>query len=311
MIWSHWLFHHALPLGACVVLNLDETAVPYQMTGFHGNVIRAAGNSRAAALLYERVPRRDTRGHLTLVSVISADPALQAHLPQFLLPKDAALSTAQKHMLANLAPPVVYVPATSGWVTSVIMKDLLTRLRRAVRVHRPDHHIVVALDAANQHISNDVLSHAARLQIHLLLIPARLTHLLQPLDTHVFGPFKRSLQEGHCIMRGQQPDGILPPRAWITILDNTVRQHFVNRPWASAMVCNGLTGDTSALRPKLLDILRGLFPLPLRPPSPTEMDQLAGRHRVSLCAKLIRNAASIGSARVAAAAAAAAGEAIW
>ena len=52
MTWSQWLFKHALPLGACVVLNLDETAVPYQRTGFHGNVIRAAGNSPAASLLY-------------------------------------------------------------------------------------------------------------------------------------------------------------------------------------------------------------------------------------------------------------------
>ena len=90
-------------------------------------------------------------------------------------PKETALSTAQKITLASLAPRVVYVPATSGWVTSVIMKDLLTRPRRALRSHRPEHHIVVALDAANHHLPNDVLCHAARLQIHLLLIPARLT----------------------------------------------------------------------------------------------------------------------------------------
>ena len=109
------------------------------------------------------------------MSVISSDATLQAHLPQFLLPKETALSTAQKITLASLAPRVVYVPATSGWVASVIMKGFLTRLRRALRLHRPEHQIVVALDAANQHSPSDALCHAARLQIRLLLIPARLT----------------------------------------------------------------------------------------------------------------------------------------
>ena len=62
MIWSQWLFKHALPLGACVVLNLDETAVPYQVTGLHGNVIRAAGDSPPASLLYECVRHVETLG---------------------------------------------------------------------------------------------------------------------------------------------------------------------------------------------------------------------------------------------------------
>ena len=190
LLWTQWLFGYALPLRHTVVLNLDETAVPYQLTGLYGNVVPVRARSAASSLLYERVSRRSMRGHLTVVSVISADATLQRCVPQFILPKDASLSNMEKGMLLELPSPIHYVSGTGGWVTSVIMKGLLTVLRRAVRSVRPEHHIVVALDAANQHIAADVLAHAARLQVHLLLIPARMTHLLQPLDSHVFGCFE-------------------------------------------------------------------------------------------------------------------------
>ena len=99
---------------------------------------------------------------------------VRAHLPQLVLPKETALSSAEEHV-GESAPPVMYVPGTSGWVTSVTMKGFLTRLRCAARLRRPEHHIAVALDSDNEYLSKDVLCHAARLQIHLLLIPARLT----------------------------------------------------------------------------------------------------------------------------------------
>ena len=53
-------------------------------------------------------------------------------------------------------------PRPVDGVTSIIMKDFLTRLRRALRLHRPEHHILVALDAASQHSPSDALFHAAR-----------------------------------------------------------------------------------------------------------------------------------------------------
>ena len=308
LLWTQWLFGYALPLRHTVVLNLDETAVPYQLTGLYGNVVPVRARSAASSLLYERVSRRSTRGHLTVVSVISADATLQRYVPQFILPKDASLSNMEKGMLLELPSPIHYVSGTGGWVTSVIMKGLLTVLRRAVRSVRPEHHIVVALDAANQHIAADVLAHAARLQVHLLLIPARMTHLLQPLDSHVFGCFKRDLLEAHCAVRGQHPSGCLPAGAWIPILASAISRNFVERHWADAMASNGLTGDLSRVRQRVLAHIPGCLPLPLRPPSAAEMDSMAGRHRRTLCAAVLRRAQAIGDARSAAAAAAAAGE---
>ena len=77
---------------------------------------------------------------------------MRAHLPQLLLPKETALSSAEEHV-GESAPPVMYVPGTSGWVTSVTMKGFLTRLRCAARLRRPEHHIAVALDSDNEYLS--------------------------------------------------------------------------------------------------------------------------------------------------------------
>ena len=118
---------------------------------------------------------------------------MQPHLPQLLLPKDAALSRAEKHRLEALAPPLAWYQGTNGWVTAPVLCGILTRLRREIRAVRPGAGIVVVMDSASQHLAVSVLSHAARLQIRLVLVPARMTWLLQPLDTRVIALLKRTI----------------------------------------------------------------------------------------------------------------------
>ena len=82
---------------------------------------------------------------------------------------------------------------TDGWITSANFPAVLTYIRREFLRLRPLHEIVVVMDCAAQHCATNVIQHCRRLRLHVLLVPARFTWLLHPLDAHVFGNLKRRL----------------------------------------------------------------------------------------------------------------------
>ncbi len=61
-----------------MVVNLDETAVERLVPHRRGHVLPAPPDRAAVAGLYERIARRASHGHVTLVGVVASDPALQS-----------------------------------------------------------------------------------------------------------------------------------------------------------------------------------------------------------------------------------------
>jgi hypothetical protein len=137
-------------------------------------------------------------------------------------------------------------------------------------------------DAASAHLATTVENHAARLQVHLLVIPAGLTYLLQPLDTHVFALLKRRLSALQQERRALHEDGLMTATTWIETLANAVEQVLVNRSWDHAFPANGLLTDYVALRPRVSEAAGILFPLPPRAPLEEETDGIWGRPRPGL-----------------------------
>ena len=267
--------------------------MPRQVAGRRGTVVRAARGSAPAAAMRERMGRRDTHGHVALVATISSDSALQSVMPQLVLAKDTALSAAERARLQALRAPMAWMEGAGGWVTGENFPAVLTAVRRALRVHRPHHHLVLILDCASQHLTDKVLAHAARLQLRLVFVPARVTHLIQPLDVNVFGLLKRRLQELQLERRSRDPAGRLLGSAWVDTMEEAVGEVLLRRPWGQAMAQNGATGTTAQLRPTLGEVLGGELPLELRPPTEDEMCRLVGRTRVRLAERLLRNAEGV------------------
>ena len=231
-MWAQWLLRGVLDLERTVVVNLDETAVERAIARRPGHVLGSGRRGAARELLYERVGRSESHGHLTLVASLTPDQSLQQFLPQFVLTKDALVNRREHDRLRRLETPLVWVPGTSGWVTSENFPSILTALRRVLRHHRPNHAHVLVLDSASQHLATDVLTHASRLNIHLVFVPARLTYLLQPLDTHVFSALKLALHREQLIERSQSDTGALGPLVWIEILERCVLQVLVRETGA-------------------------------------------------------------------------------
>jgi hypothetical protein len=160
-----------------------------------------------------------------------------------------------------------------------LMPQILTLVRRSVRQRLPHAEVTIVLDAASQHTSDTVLRHASLLNVHLVFVPAGLTWLLQPLDTHVFASLKRVLASMQQRERARRPPGPLPSGLWIDLLAEATFQVLVRGDWSRAFGANGLTGETTGLRSRIGRELGASLPLPLQPPSDEELQELAGGRR--------------------------------
>ena len=71
---------------------------------------------------------------------------------------------------------------------------IITRIGQALKTHAPDRQAILLMDAHSCHFSEEALSAACEHNIWPCIIPASMTGVLQPLDTHVFGRFKMFLR---------------------------------------------------------------------------------------------------------------------
>jgi len=139
---------------------------------------------------------------------------------------------------------------------SVLMKYMLT-LKRHLRKLGCALPVVLLLDAAPVHLSQRILQIAGDNGIQLAYIPARLTWLLQPLDTHAFANLKRRIRKQHADMCIASPTGAVSR-------DNTIRQQhraileeLSEKTWGSAMERVGATGVLTNLRPNIATLIAG------------------------------------------------------
>lgn len=276
-MWIQWLWNVPLRGQEVVCLNIDETPVFRQMQPRKGYVI--AAHKRWDRNCFARVALRDRRGQSTVLGLISNSFELQRVLPQFILTNDANVSNADKARLRILPPPLRWVVGTKGWVTAPILLQLFTEIRKSIRTLKPKCQIVLFMDCATIHTALDVLKHCSRLGIHVVLIPGGMTYLCQPLDSHVFATFKKTLAELQEEDRGSNALGIMNPNAWVGILAAALRRSLVEKDWSMSFSENGLEGNYVGLRSRIAEGLGPHLPLPLRLPTRSELAFLLGRSR--------------------------------
>lgn len=261
-----------------ILLNVDETAIQRFMSGRHGHVCRAGRGVRPPT---ERVNLRDEHGHVTLVACAAAEAGLQHLCPQLILAKASRLSAAERAELRGWAAPVQFLEGTDGWVTGANVAQVLTRIRRPFLVHHPHRRLVILWDAAQQHLSEAALRQAARLHIVLVIVPASMTWLLQPLDTHVFRALKREMHERQLQGRMESEDGRLHRTAWLRILRDACQKVLLEAGarWTAAFDNCGVTGVPERFSSQLQTILGpdGVG-APLEP-TDAALSELVGRPR--------------------------------
>ena len=168
----------------------------YDETSFE----RSAGNIKVLRKRGKKlVPGRSSgsRNHSTLC--VSVNGAGEAACPRFVLEGKRDVS-AQQPCIRDLEPGVRtgeprFSFTDSGFVNHEIFLKILQDVHDYCVLHKITLPVIVFQDGALCHISQEGVLLAEQLQIKLWLLCPNATHLIQPLDVAVFGPFKRILRK--------------------------------------------------------------------------------------------------------------------
>jgi hypothetical protein len=118
---------------------------------------------------------------MTHVALICDDPVVQAVLPQFLLGNERTLPIHELAALrASCRPNVHIVRQKSAWGSHLVGARIAWTLRAALEPHMDGYQPVLLLDTVKFQYGQTVLAACRRAGIWVILVPLRLTWLLQP-----------------------------------------------------------------------------------------------------------------------------------
>jgi len=97
------------------------------------------------------------------------------------------------------------------------------------------------MDAAPVHLASNVLRACAERSVHVIVVPAQMTWLLQPLDTHAFRLYKATCMRAFQTARTRADTGHLTVAAFLQVVYCTIREVLQGRTWHHAFAACGYT----------------------------------------------------------------------
>ena len=278
MKWLRYVIEVVVWERPHVVLNVDETSLSTVKHEGRG-LISGRRLARRDRRLRPRdgVDRFNTR--TTYLAVVGDCPALQPLLPQVILPKYTQHETPPPAHLATYAGfgfPFEFWHRSKGCATPRVMRDWATRVRSVVRSFNDGTWIVLLLDCSTSHLCATTIAHLRRLGYVLVMIPARLTWLLQILDAYVFGLVKKDMRLGEARLRVRSADGRLQPLDRMRVATSSIRRHVINKDWSGFFNKMGAGNDNTPTATSLLEYCHGQ-PIPPALPTLAEFAEVIGR----------------------------------
>ena len=262
--WSQHLHRQCLLAGKePIQLNLDETSVPLVFTKGKGNIVVEGGARAWRRTPVQKYTRGEQRMAFTHVGIICDRPEIQPLLPHVIFVAAKNLRLAEWTSLLQDLPSNVYVKRMpKAWNNSqqhcVIIRILGLILRPFLSTLQP----MLSFDAARIHLHADVLHELRLARIWYYVIPARLTWMLQPCDTHAFVLYKRWLRRAFQD-RGPPSGGVSLLRQMLGLVIGAIRHVLQGHRWRKAWEQNGLGPDMSMMSSFVRE---QCGPLPLPPP---------------------------------------------
>ena len=277
--WSNFL-HAQSPAGQQIVrINLDETSIRLHQDGKRGYItVQARCLKRSARSLTSKATTSQTRGMLTLVAIVCDCPTIQTVLPQVLIVSEKHISKVEPvaTLRTLLEGNTMLWTAQKPWVTSNIMCRIVKVLKTCLRHYRATHHFIVSADGYRAHLTKPVWRAMTRAGFMYHVIPAKLTWVLQPCDTHVFAVLKNTLRNECQLLLLQVADGRMTMTLLLSAVMRTIAIVLRGRSWRAAFWELGLTGVQACLSDLILQKLE----LQTRPWIGNEMPALADLQHV-------------------------------
>ena len=232
--WLRYVIDVTLSDKTFVIVNVDETSVNAMVQKKNGYV--GQGVRRIVADHQYRGARRDRSDvKTTLMGVICDQPDLQPYLPQVFMPKytqNATPPAMYRDIYGRQGFPFQYWHRTGGSSSPATFRKWCTALRSAVHSFNSNAYILLIMDCHSSHLDLETVKHLAMLGIVTVVIPGRLTWLLQPLDVYVYAVFKRVLRGLLHQQEAENPEEGATPGGWITPTASAARSVLCQTDWS-------------------------------------------------------------------------------
>ena len=189
---------------------------------------------------------------LTHIAMVCDRPDVQPVLPQVVIGNEATFKAGDLDTLRAACPGNVHLlRQKSAWNNIEVCKQVIHLLGAALRKrsHPPlvrRWQAVLLMDACRLHLHRSVIAACLSEGIWPIIVPAKLTWLLQPLDTHAFKAYKEYLRAAYQRARLLTAAGDLTMAQFVAALCDTIRHVLQGRRWAAAFDHNGF-GQMQAL----------------------------------------------------------------
>ena len=234
----------------------------------------------------DSVPLAKRRCYLTHVAFICDRSDIQPKLPQLIIGNESTfLASALPALQAACPANVQLVRQRSAWNNTARCVEAMGVLGATLAPHATTLQPVLLFDAAKVHVSAEVSQACTKAGSWPALVPAKMTWLLQPLDTDAFGPFKVCLRKAYERARVGTADGNLDVGGFLPCVAEAIRKVLQGHAWGAAFDGTGFgsaqgrlsllvrkhlalegTVDIPSVRPTD-DALRACFPRRTRPPT--------------------------------------------
>ena len=133
-----------------------------------------------------------------------------------------------------------------GWNNASQHRKIIRILGLILQPYMSTRQPILSFDAAPLHLHDGVLTELEAVGIWYLVIPARLTWMLQPLDTHAFVLFKNFLRRKFTD-RSSLGEGRPSTRRMCLYVIDAIRYVLQGKNWKKAFKQNGLSDDLSGV----------------------------------------------------------------
>lgn len=256
--WQWFNYYSSqLPVGKRMLrINLDETSLCLFQGHSKGTVFASKKRPRDGEPV-QNVPTRKRRCCLTHIGLVCDVPELQPLLPQFIVGNEATFLVRDFVALQALCPAnIVLVRQKSAWNNEFLCAQVVARLAAALQPHLGQYQPVLLLDACRIHTTRNVLMACNAHRVWPLLVPAKTTWLLQPLDTHAFQLYKAFLMGSYERARVENGVADLSIGQFISCVCETIRSVLQGRRWAVAFEQDGFGAGQAGLSASVMRELR-------------------------------------------------------
>ena len=268
--WWNLLESLCPPTKTVLRINLDETAVKIWMPPGKGLIARSSLDVVRGPRCISPATRKQQRACLTHVAFVCDNPSIQVHLPHVIIGNEAVLPLyIQRELEPQLFSNVYLVRRKSAWVDAGYMVVIIKLLGELLKPFLGTAQPILLMDALPAHIAPKVFRAATRCGIWVVIVPAKLTWLIQPADTHAFYKYKMFLKKRYVEARARSAEGELELREVLKAINDGVRYVFQAHDWSKAFDENGFGHQQRLLRTSVAVNAGLTMPVVIRPNIPS------------------------------------------